>query len=53
MFLPRRILEAGVVTNELRGLEGVTGTDGLPVEGLARSGRTMSLPRLLDERLSF
>lgn len=53
MFLPRRILEAGGVTNELRGLEGVTGTDGLPAEGHARFGRSVSLPRLLDGRLSF
>lgn len=39
--------------NELNGLEGVTGTDGLLAEGHARSGRSMSLPRLLEGRLSF
>lgn len=41
------------MTNELRGFEGVTGMDGLPAGGQARSGRSVSLHRLLDERLSF
>lgn len=50
---PRRILEAGGVANELIGLEGVTGMDGLPAEGYGRSARSVSLPRLLDGRLSF
>lgn len=47
------MLEAGGVINELRGLEGVTGKDGLPAEGHGRSARSVSLPRLLDGRLSF
>lgn len=50
---PRRMLEAGGVTNELRGLDGVTGKDGLPAEGHGRSTLSVSLPRLLDGRLSF
>ena len=52
-YSPRRMLEAGGVTNELRGLEGVTGKDALPAEGQGRSARSVSLPRLLDGRLSF
>lgn len=47
------MLEAGGVTNELRGLEGVTGKDGLPAEGHGRSTLSVSLLRLLDGRLSF
>lgn len=47
-LIPRRIAEAGGVAYELRGLEGVTGKDGHD-----RSGRSPSLPRLLDGRLSF
>lgn len=50
---PRRILETGGVENELIGLEGVTGMDGLPAMGHGRSDRSVSLPRLLDGRLSF
>lgn len=50
---PRRMLEAGGVANELIGLEGVTGTDGLLPAGHGRSGRSGSLPKLLDGRLSF
>lgn len=46
------MLEAGVVTYELIGLEGVTGMEGFPAEGNI-SGRSVSLPRLLDGRLSF
>lgn len=47
------MVEAGGVINELRGLDGVTGTDELPAEEDGRSGRSVSLPRLLDGRLSF
>lgn len=47
------MLEAGVVTYELIGLEGVTGMEGFPAEGNIVSGRSVSLPRLLDGRLSF
>lgn len=53
LYWPRRILEAGGVAYELSGLEGVTGMDGLPAEGHDRSARSVSLPRLLDGRLSF
>lgn len=41
------------MANELIGLEGVTGMDGLPVAGHGTSARSVSLPRLLDGRLSF
>lgn len=41
------------MANELMGLEGVTGMDGLPAEGHGRSARSVSLPRLLDGRLSL
>lgn len=47
------MLEAGGVANELMGLEGVTGMDGFPAEGHGTSARSVSLPRLLDGRLSF
>lgn len=47
------MLDAGGVANELMGLEGVTGMDGLAVEGHGVSPRSASLPRLLDGRLSF
>lgn len=48
------MLEAGGVQNELMGLEGVAGMDGLPAEGHGASvHRSVSLPRLLDGRLSF
>lgn len=52
-YLPRRMMEAGGVANELMGLEGVTGMDGLPAEEHGASARSLSLPRLLDGRLSF
>lgn len=52
-YSPRRILEGGGVANELIGLEGVTGVDGLPAEGHGRSALSVSLPRLLDGRLSL
>lgn len=45
------MLEAGGVANELMGLEGVTGMEGLPAPGT--SARSESLPRLLDGRLSL
>lgn len=52
-YSPRRMLEAGGVTNELIGLEGVTGMVGLVAEDPDRSVRSVSLPRLLEGRLSF
>lgn len=48
--VPRRMLEAGGVMYELMGLLGVTGAEGLIWD---RSGRSASLPRLLDGRLSL
>lgn len=50
---PLLILEAGGVTNELMGFDGVTGMDGLAAKGHDRSDRSVSLPKLLDGRLSF
>lgn len=47
------MLDAEGVANELDGLEGVTGVVGLLAEGHGRSGRSGSLPMLLDGRLSF
>lgn len=41
------------MTNELIGFDGVTGMDGLAAEEQDRSDRSVSLPKLLDGRLSF